>query len=179
MNRALPTFALLAALICGGLARAADADDTGEPVRSSARDYSINAERNAPIVCKDGEIAPFRGKTMADVFGDAWPEQEAPHSPNAHLRPQVLSRGRITPPRGLQSQSGVVVMAFLVDTTGRPARTEAICMTSPGFVTAAKRAAKTARFEPAVVNGKPVASVLVVPYMFRPSHRATREGTAD
>ena len=176
MNRALLGSAGLAVMLCCGIAAAADVE---EPLLSSHRDYSINAERNAPIVCKDGEISPFRGKTMADVFGDAWPEQAEPETPNAHAPPQVLSKGRITPPRGLESQFGTVVMALLVDAAGRPSGTEAICMTSPGFVTAAKRAAKTARFEPAVVNGKPVASVLVVPYIFKPSHRATREGTTD
>lgn len=176
MKSALLGFAGLAVMLCCGVAAAAEAD---EPRLSSHRDFSNNAERNAPIVCKDGDISPFRGKTMADVFGDAWPEQEPPQSPGAHRPPQMLSKGRITPPRGLESQFGMVLMALLVDATGRPSATEAICMTSPGFVTAAKRAARTARFEPAIVNGKPVASVLVMPYVFRPSHRATREGTAD
>jgi len=148
----------------------------GAPALSSQRDYLRDGERDAPVQCLDADIAPFRGRTMADLFGAHWPRLPAT---GARVPARLISAGRITPPRGLEHQRSVVVVASLVDAEGRPARVEAICLSAPGFDTAAKRAARTARFQPATVDGVPVASVLVVPYVFRPSTRSVQKGTAD
>ena len=139
---------------------------------SSDTDYSREGARDLPVTCKPGDVQPFAGKTMGQVFGDAWPAQ-AVASKNSQPA-EVVSSGRIVAPRGLEGQSAIAVIAVLVGSDGKLIANEAICMTAAPFSTAAKRALRNATFKPAEVDGAPVTSVLAVPVVFR----AGRGGTA-
>ena len=140
-------------------------------MRAHYRDYSVNAERDMPIVCKPGDVQPFDGRTMAEVFGDAWPQQPEPINASSHQPAQLQTALRLSPPRGLESQTGAVMLAVLVDATGKVIADEPVCMTSGKYAIAARRAIRGARFSPAIVNGAPVTSVVVPALMFRPGRR--------
>lgn len=152
------------ALLCAGPCLAAGA---GPDATSHYRDYSINAERDLPITCKPGDVQPFAGKTMSEVFGDAWPQQPEPQPADAHQGAEVLSVGRLTPPRGLEGQAGVAVIAVLVDASGKMLDAQPICVTSMAYAIAAKRALRNAHFKPAIVNGQAVTSVVAPALVFK------------
>ena len=160
-------------LVPAVLASPGIAAQTQQATLAHDRDYSINTERDMPIVCKPGDVQPFQGKTMAEVFGAAWPQQPEPVEASAHSSAQLVSATvRLTPPRGLESQSGVVIIAVLVDASGKMLAAEPVCLTSESYAIAARRALRTARFNPAVVNGKPVTSVVAPALRFRPGQRS-------
>ncbi|MFT4179217.1 MAG: hypothetical protein QM612_07105 [Thermomonas sp.] len=127
---------------------------------STIRDYSLNANRDLPIRCWKGQLARAPGKTMGELFGDAWPAQPEPAAPDAHSRARLKSlrvgREKL---RGLPMQSGLVVAAVLVDAEGKALKVEPLCATTEGFDMAVKRIYLRAEYVPATVNGKPVTSV--------------------
>ena len=136
-----------------------------QPVLSSNTDYSRAGSRDLPVTCKPGDVQPFANKTMSEVFGDAWPA--SPVASKLSAPPEVLSSGRIVPPRGLEGQAATVVVAVLVGADGKSISSEAVCATTAAFSTAAKRALRNADYKPAVVDGTPVTSVIAVPVVFR------------
>ena len=159
-------FALLL-ILCVGSALADDANQA----KASAQDYSINASRDLPILCKDGDIQPFAGKTMGQVFGEAWPTQQEPSNANAHHPAQMLSVRRWSTPRGLEGQQALVVMAVLVDPQGQSIHSEIVCATSAAYFPHAKRTIRSASFAPATVNGTPITSVAIAILKFGPARR--------
>ena len=164
MSRMSRALVALAGLLAGSACLAAD---PGDDLLATYRDYSINAERDRPIRCKPGDVERFPARTMAQVFGDAWPAQPTPLT--THRPAEVIGPGTMVSPRGLESQFGLVTVATLVGRSGRVLQVEPICMTSASFAIAAKRAARTARYQPALVNGEPVTSVAMQVYVFRPA----------
>lgn len=127
---------------------------------STLHDYSLNVNRDVPIRCWKGQLERAPGKTMGDLFGDAWPAQPEPAGPDAHSRARLKSlQVRRELLRGLPTQSGLVVVAVLVDTDGKPLKVEPLCATTGGFDKAVKRIYSHAEFVPATVNGKPIVSV--------------------
>ncbi len=149
-------------------------DDSATDVLASRRDYSNPAERNAPVVCKPGDLERQPGKSLDAVFGSDWPAQPVPTSADAHSPARTIARGHITWPRGLEGQAGLVVTAVLVGADGKPLRVEPLCAMSPGFDNAARRAAMSGKYSPAVVNGLPITSPTTVVISF---HQA-RAGSA-
>ena len=148
--------AMLASMLCA-LPMPTSAQEK-EP--STILDYSLNVNRHVPVRCWKGQLERVSGKTMGDVFGDAWPPQPEPVGPDAHSRAHLKSlQVRRELLRGLPTQSGLVVVAVLVDTDGKPLKVEPLCATTGGFDKAVKRIYSHAEFVPATVNGKPVVSV--------------------
>lgn len=139
------------------------------PRWSSNIDYSTPGARDLPVTCRRGDLQPFEGKTMAQIFGDAWPV--APEMTASHTPPKVVSSAKVIPPRGLEGKPATVVVAVLVGADGKPLAAEAVCISDGAFTIAAKRVLRNASFEPATIDGKPVTSVLAVPISFRPVRR--------
>lgn len=164
------------ALSLGALGLAATASAQA-PRWSSNTDYSAPGARNLPIICRDGDIQPFAGKTMGEVFGAAWPE--VPTTSSAHAPPKVLSHGKVIPPRGLEGKWATVVVAVLVGADGKPLASEAVCMSDGAFAIAAKRVLANATFAPATVDGTPVTTVLAVPISFRQPRRGESTGEGE
>jgi hypothetical protein len=165
---------LLAGLLACTLAGPVAAAD--EARLSSNTDFSAAGARDLPVTCKRGDEQPFQGKTMAQVFGEAWPV--APAATASHAPPEVLTSGRLVPPRGLEGKSATVVVAVLVGADGKGIASEAVCATSSAFVTAAKRVLRSASFRPAMVDGVAVTSVAAVPIVFR-AGRSRTGGSSD
>src|SRR3712207_1103698 len=63
---------------------------------------------------------------------------------------------------------GEVVAQFVVDTTGQilPESFSAVSSTHPAFTEAVRRALRRSKFKPAVLAGRPVRQVMVLPYRF-------------
>ena len=163
-------FLLPAALAGLAVAAAAQAQaQSPAPRWSSNTDYSTPGARDLPVTCRRGDLQPFEGKTMAQVFGDAWPA--APEMTASHAPPKVVSSANVIPPRGLEGKPATVVVAVLVGADGKPLASEAVCISDNAFTIAAKRVLRNASFEPATIDGKPVSSVLAVPISFRPVRR--------
>lgn len=141
------------------------------------RDFSIVQERDRPIRCKPGDIEGFPGQTMAQVFGAAWPTRPAAAASPAHSPAERLLPGRLVRPRGTEGQAGLVTVATLVDEQGQVLQVEPICMTSAIYAIAARRAAKTARYKPALIDGVPVISVAMHVYVFQPAATAAQRPT--
>lgn len=167
---------LALALSLGALGLAATASAQA-PRWSSNTDYSAPGARDLPVTCRDGDIQPFAGKTMGDVFGAAWPE--VPVASSAHTPPKVLSHGKVIPQRGLEGKWATVVVAVLVGADGKPLASEAICMSDGAFAIAAKRVLANATFAPATVDGTPVTTVLAVPISFRQPRRGASAGSSQ
>ncbi len=148
---------------------------------SSDTDYSRAGARDLPVTCKPGDVQPFAGKTMAEVFGDAWPVTPTPVTSSTPV--EVISSGRVVPPRGLEGQFGIAVIAVLVGADGAAIAYEAICATSAPYSIAAKRALRTAAYKPATADGAAVTSVIAVPVVFRAGRgsgsRDQRDGDGD
>jgi hypothetical protein len=145
-----------------------EASPAAPPLESSHTDYTVPGARDLPVTCKAGDVQPFAGKTMAEVFGDAWPAQPVPESAAAHAPPRVVAMGKIVPPRGLEGQHAVVVLAILVAADGKMVAAEPICLSAPAYAIAAKRALRGAHFEAGRINGQPVTSVIAAAIVFRP-----------
>lgn len=171
----MPMPRVLAAVALAVLAAAAQAQSPA-PRWSSNTDYSAPGARDLPVTCRGGDLQPFQGKTMAEVFGDAWPPM--PVATTAHTPPQVLTRGKVIPPRGLEGKPATVVVAVLVGADGKPLASEAVCMSDGAFAIAAKRVLRNATFAPATVDGQPVTSVLAVPISFRQVRRGGSDSGA-
>ncbi|MCR6494864.1 energy transducer TonB [Thermomonas sp. S9] len=169
-----PRFLLPTAL--AGLAAVAATAQAQSPAPrwSSNTDYSTPGARDLPVTCRRGDVQPFEGKTMGEVFGGAWPQ--APAATASHTPPKVISSGKVIPPRGLEGKPATVVVAVLVGADGKPLAAEAVCMSDGAFAIAAKRVLRNASFEPATIDGKPVTSVLAVPISFRPIRRGGGSG---
>lgn len=150
---------LLASILAGPVAAADEAR------LSSNTDFSAPGARDLPVTCKPDDEQPFQGKTMAQVFGEAWPG--GPAATASHAPPEVLTSGRLVPPRGLEATSATVVVAVLVGADGKGIASEAVCATSGAFVTAAKRVLRSASFRPAMVDGVAATGVVAVPIVFR------------
>ena len=133
-----------------------------EPLLASQLDYSLNAARDVPIACKAGDTARFPGKTLAQVFGDAWPLQPEPQPDAERVRAQMTAavrpRGAM---RGMPVQPGVVVFAVLVAADGQPLQVEILCASTEGYDAVIRRMALRSAYRPAVINGAPVTSVSV------------------
>lgn len=133
-----------------------------EPTWSSKLDYTLNASRDAPIVCKQGDIERQPGRTLAQVFGEAWPLQPEPATGSERVAAQVVKSVRPrSAMRGMPVQPGVVVYAVLVDATGAPLQVEVLCSGTEGYDKVARRIALQSKYRPAVINGVPVISVTV------------------
>ena len=128
---------------------------------SSRRDYTDNAQRDRPIACKAGDIEDFAGKSMGDVFGTDWPLQPEASTPAARTEVKMLERGKIRWPQGLDPQQAFTVVAVLVGADGAPVRAEVLCKTRVGFDKAARGYLMSSKYQPATIDGKPVASVAV------------------
>jgi hypothetical protein len=128
---------------------------------SSKRDYTDNAQRDRPIACKAGDIEDYAGKSMGDVFGKDWPAQPEASSPEARTQVRMLERGTIRWPGGLDPQDAFTVVAVLVDAAGKPVRAVVLCKTRVGFDKAARTYMMSSTYQPAMIDGKPVASVAV------------------
>ena len=138
-----------------------------EPVRASALDYTLRESRDQAIVCKQGDLERFPGRSLAEVFGQAWPDQPEPSADADRVHAQLTLYHRNEKAlKGLPAQRGLVVTAVLVDASGQPLRAEAICATTDGYDTAATRLAMRASYKPASIGGVPLTSVaiVVVPY---------------
>ncbi len=132
------------------------------PELASRLDYSLNASRDAPIACKQGDIERFPGKTLAQVFGDNWALQPEPAPGSERIRAQMTTSVRLGGGlRGAPTQRGLVVFAVLVDASGEPLQAEVLCATTDGYDNITKRMAMRSEFKPAIINGKPVTSVVV------------------
>lgn len=153
---------LLAALLAAGATPVAAQD------LSSQRDYSDPAQRDRPIACMPGDLEGFPGKSLGQVFGDAWPAQPVPSAPGAYTKPRFLKRGRMWLPRGLWPEETINVVAILVGADGKPLRAEVICSTRQGLGMAVRRAAMDSSFAPATIDGRPVTSVLMEVHRFQP-----------
>lgn len=156
-------------VLTAALAVIAAAVQAQAPRWSSNTDYSTPGARDLPVTCRHGDLQPFEGKTMAQVFGDAWPA--APEMTASHTPPKVLNSAKVIPPRGLEGKPATVVVAVLVGADGKPLAAEAVCISDGAFTIAAKRVLRNASFEPATIDGKPITSVLAVPISFRPIRR--------
>ena len=136
---------------------------------SSRRDYTDPAERDAPIVCKEGDLERHAGKTLGQVFGDAWPAHPAPAV--SATRARTLTHGKLVWPRGMEGKTGLIVVAVLVGADGKPLRAEPLCATTTGFDMAARREAMGATYEAAIVDGQAVVSPTVRVLRFMPPRR--------
>ncbi len=128
---------------------------------SSKRDYTDNAQRDRPIACKAGDIEDFPGKTIGEVFGTDWPAQPDAADPAARTQVRMLERGKLRWPSGLDPQGAFTVVAVLVGMDGKPVRAEVLCKTRVGFDKAARNYLMDSTYQPATIDGKPVASVAV------------------
>lgn len=128
---------------------------------SSKRDYTDNAQRDRPLACKAGDIEDFPGKSMGEVFGADWPLQPEASTPAARTPVKMLERGKIRWPKGLDPQDAFTVTAVLVDADGKPVRAEVLCKTRVGFDKAARSYLMGSTYQPATIDGKPIASVAV------------------
>lgn len=128
---------------------------------SSRRDYSDNAQRDRPIVCRAGDTERHPGRSLGDVFGADWPAQPEPSSPQARAGVRVLEHGPIRWPRGLDPQDSFTVVALLVDAEGKPLRAEILCSTRQGFDKAVRNHAMAGTYAPAMIDGVPVVSAIV------------------
>ena len=138
-----------------------------EPVRASALDYTLPESRDRPIVCKQGDIERFPGRTLAEVFGEAWPAHPGPSVDAERVHAQLVRYYRDQRSlKGLPAQRGLVVTAVLVDASGKALQAEPICATTEGYDVAAQRLAMRSSYRPASIDGAPVTSVamVVVPY---------------
>lgn len=126
---------------------------------SSYRDYTDNAQRDRPIQCKQGDIEDFPGQSLGQVFGADWPVQPEASSPEARTPVEIIKRGPIRWPRGLEPQNAFTVVAVLVDANGKPLRAEVICKSRMGFDKSARNSVLATTFAPAMIDGKPVTSV--------------------
>ena len=146
---------------------------------TSRRDFTDPAERDAPIVCKQGDLERHAGQSVGGVFGAEWPAQPTPTSPGSTPARPVAS-GKMVWPRGMEGKSGLVVIAVLVAADGKPLRAEPLCATTTGFDMAARRAAMGGSYEPAVINGQAVTSPAIGVMKFQPRRNpATRRGSAS
>ena len=137
------------------------------PVLATKLDYTLPGMRDRPIVCKQGDIERFPGKSLADVFGEKWPPQPEPVAEGERIRAQLTTFPRNQSPlKGVPVQRGLVVAAVLVDQSGGPLQVEVLCATTEGFDLAAKRLLSRATYRPAVINGMATTSVatVVVPF---------------
>ncbi|HXH01550.1 MAG TPA: hypothetical protein VNI56_05120 [Xanthomonadaceae bacterium] len=148
-----------AVLLATGLSAGVQAADAGAagPL-SSHTDYTLTAARNFPVRCKDGDIEYFAGRTMGEVFGNAWPE--APVARTA-TRARVLQAAAPSWPPGLGPGHAVVVVATLVGADGRPIQARALCATMQAIAKPAVRASLRSRYEPARFDGVATTSVVV------------------
>jgi hypothetical protein len=139
----------------------AAATATAQEDLSSRRDYSDNAQRDLPIACKAGDNERVPGKSLGDVFGEEWPAQPEASSPEARTGAKIIEHGPIRWPRGLDPQNAFTVVAVLVDAGGKPLRAEILCSTRTGFDKTVRNHAMADTYAPAVIDGKPVTSVMV------------------
>lgn len=139
------------------------------PTLSSKRDYSDNAQRDLPIACKAGDLERQAGKTMGQVFGADWPAQPTPSSPDSHSPADATAMGKMVWPRGLEGQRGLVVLAVLVGSDGKPLRAEPLCATANGYDRSAQRSAMGGSYIPALVDGKPITSPTIIVVKFQGS----------
>ncbi|HRF83670.1 MAG: hypothetical protein J0L89_10005 [Xanthomonadales bacterium] len=148
---------LLALALVTGQARADD-----EATWANKLDYTLNESRDRPIVCKQGDLERFPGRSLAQVFGDAWPLQPEPEADSERVRAQMTQFvNSVKNKKGMPAQPGLVVYAVLVDASGKPLQAEVICATTGGYDKVAKRSAMQSAYRPAVINGQPVTSVFV------------------
>lgn len=148
-------------LLMGVLPLFANANE-GE-LTTSRRDHSLNANRDLPITCKPGDIERVPGKSMAELFGAAWPAQPEPAEPQAHAEAKMKAVGvNRSATRGLPPQPGLVVAAVLVDSNGKALDVVPVCVTDGGYDMVTKRLLMRASYQPATVNGQPIISVAMV-----------------
>ncbi|HQW59542.1 MAG TPA: energy transducer TonB, partial [Thermomonas sp.] len=133
-----------------------------EATWASRLDYTLNESRDKPIVCKQGDIERHAGQTLAQVFAEKWPVQPEPLPGSERVQAQatraIRPRGAM---RGMPVQPGIVVFAVLVDENGEPVQAEVLCASTEGYDKYAMRIALQSQYKPALVNGKPVTSVVV------------------
>jgi hypothetical protein len=146
-----------------------DATGKGGALLASRRNYLDPAERDVPIVCKDGDFERHAGRSLGQVFGADWPVSPVPTS--SVTRARTLEPGRMVWPRGMEGKTGLVVVAVLVDASGKPLRAEPLCANTTGFDMAARRASMDATYSPAAVDGTPVVSPVVRVIRFLPPRR--------
>ncbi len=137
---------------------------------SSRRDHSLNVNRNLPITCKSGDLERRPGRSMAEVFGHAWPMQPEPATAGAHTRARMIAtQFRPGVMRGLPPQPGMVIAAVLVDGKGKALAVEPLCATDEGYDVVTRRLLMRAKYQPATVNGREVVSVAMVVSRYRNS----------
>lgn len=103
---------------------------------------------------RDDERGPSRGEALSGL-----------NSPEA---PSILELIRpVYPPLARRlGKEGTVLLKLHIDEMGRPVEVEIIKRAGYGFDEAALNAIKQSRFRPAMKNGIPVSSVVIVPVRF-------------
>jgi hypothetical protein len=138
---------------------------------SSQRDYSDPAQRDRPIACKPGDVEGHPGESLGQLFGADWPVQPAPAAPDAYVKPRLLERGPMRWPHGMDAQESLNVVAILVGSDGKPLKVEILCSTRMGLGMMVRRAMLDSMFSPALLDGRPITSVLVAVQKFHAVHR--------
>lgn len=150
--------ALVLAMAPPAFAQTAEGVPDDEAMLSSRLDHLQPDARGYPIRCKPGDIEFFAGKTMGDVFGDAWPA--TPQASNV-TRAELVQAVAPTWPKGLGQHGAIVVVAALVGPDGRVADAKAICANAAAIAKPAVRAVSRSVYEPARFDGVPGTSVVM------------------
>ena len=158
----MPFFAALL-LLASFAARAQDGAPTDVDVQSTEGGAAA-AFRNQPVRCGPGSIEYFAGKTLGEVFGEAW--SAAPASTRFD-RPRALRMGAMRWPRGLGQDGATVVTATLVGADGRAIHAEALCASVPAIAKPAMRAAMDGSYTPAKFDGAPGMGIVFNTWRFR------------
>ena len=137
---------------------------------SSRRDHMLAVNRDLAVACKPGDLERVPGKSLGEVFGDAWPVPLEADSDAAYTGPRMASipmdRSLM---RGLPAQPALVVAAVLVDVSGKAVQVEPLCATSEGYDMVTRRLLRRASWVPATIDGKPVAAVTTAVLKYRNS----------
>ncbi len=113
-----------------------------------------------------------------------WEERKDPAFENLYpfygvdVKPKLISKERPQYPEAARKQGveGVVVVSIIIDETGSVQKSVIFKGVDSLLDRAAKEAAARCRFEPAVKNGKPVKTMMNIPFRFRlqsATHRQT------
>ena len=109
-------------LACLCLAPGLAAAQEGE--LSSRRDHMLAINRDLAVACKPGDLERVPGRSLGEVFGDAWPAPLEADSDTPHTGPRMASipmdRSLM---RGLPAQPALVVAAAPLS----PNKTASVC----------------------------------------------------
>jgi TonB family protein len=128
--------------------------------RTSA-DALVIIRSDAPVQIIELDSARVDSLRRAGVFLEKVVDQ----------RPEVVMMGSLSYPDDLRRMGiqGRVVLQCIVGVDGRaePGTVTEVSAVDPGFVFAAREALRTARFRPGKVGGRPVRTLVRVPFDFK------------